>query len=183
MAGSTSTTKPPILPRHSAMKITLKLATAAHAVAIAALRLATNERLTRDFGPGPWTSTVTEKGVLYALRNSRVYIVRDGRAIIGTLTLTTKKPWAIDRKYFTKCQRPLYLLAMAIAPDRQRRGIGRAMVADVNRIAKSWPADAILLDAYDLPGGAGDFYAKCGYRETGRVTYRGAPLIYYELLL
>jgi GNAT superfamily N-acetyltransferase len=165
------------------MKVTLKSATTAHAAAIAALRLSTNETLTRDFGPGPWTSTVTEKGVLYAIRNSRVYIARDGRAVIGTLTLATKKPWAIDRTYFTKCQRPLYLLAMAVAPDRQRHGIGRAMLADVNRIAKSWPADAICLDAYDLPGGAGDFYAKCGYREMGRVTYRNAPLIYYEHLL
>jgi GNAT superfamily N-acetyltransferase len=165
------------------MKVTLKLATAAHAAAIAALRRSTNETLTRDFGPGPWTSAVTEKGVLYALRHSRVYVVRDDRVIIGTLTLTTKKPWAIDPKYFTKCPRPLYLLAMAVAPDRQRRGLGRAMLADVIRIAKSWPADAICLDAYDLPGGAGGFYAKCSYRETGRATYRAAPLIYYELLL
>jgi len=164
------------------MNFTLKPATATHAVAIAKLRTAANDRLTRDFGPGPWTSTVTEKGVLYALRNSRVYVVRDGRTMIGTLTLATKKPWAIDKSYFTKCQRPLYLLAMAVAPDRQRHGIGRAMLDDANRIAKSWPADAICLDAYNLPGGAGEFYAKCGYREMGRVTYRGAPLIYYELL-
>lgn len=165
------------------MKVTLKPATAAHAIAIAKLRTATNEKLTRDFGRGPWTSTVTEKGVLYALRNSHVYVARDGRTIIGTLTLATKKPWAIDKKYFTKCQRPLYLLAMAVAPDRQCHGIGRAMLVDVIRIAKAWPADAIRLDAYDLPGGAGEFYAKYGYREMGRVTYRGAPLIYYELLL
>jgi GNAT superfamily N-acetyltransferase len=165
------------------MKVTLKPATTAHASAIAALRLSTNEKLTRDFGPGPWTSTVTEKAVLYALRNSCVYVVRDGPAIIGTLTLAARKPWAIDRQYFTNCQRPLYLLAMAVAPDRQRHGVGRAMLVDVNRIATSWPADAICLDAYDLPGGAGGFYAKCGYRETGRVTYRAAPLIYYELLL
>jgi GNAT superfamily N-acetyltransferase len=165
------------------MKVILKPATTSHAAAIAALRLSTNEKLTRDFGSGPWTSTVTEKSVLYALRNSRVYIASDGRTIVGTLTLATKKPWAIDRTYFTKCQRPLYLLAMAVASDHQRRGIGRAMLADVDRIAKSWPADAICLDAYDLPGGAGDFYAKCGYREMGRVTYRNAPLIYYEHLL
>jgi GNAT superfamily N-acetyltransferase len=165
------------------MKLTLKPATAAHAAAVAALRLATNEKLTRDFGPGPWTSTVTEKSVLYALRNSHVYVVRDIRTVIGTVTLATKKPWAIDRKYFTRSQRPLYLINMAVAPDRQRHGIGRAMLTDVSRIAKSWPADAIWLDAYDLPGGAGEFYAKCGYREMGRATYRVAPLIYYELLL
>ena len=48
---------------------------------------------------------------------------------------------------------------------------------------KAWPADAIRLDAYDAPAGAGDFYAKCGFREVGRATYRGVPLVYFELLL
>jgi GNAT superfamily N-acetyltransferase len=178
------TTKKAVSERgRAAMKVTLKQATAREVAAIAKSRMATNEKLTRDFGPGPWTSTVTEKGVLFNMRNGRVYVAREGRTIIGSLLLTTKKPWAIDRSYFSKSERPLYLLAMAVAPDRQRRGIGRAMLEDVKRIVKAWPGDAIRLDAYDLPGGAGEFYAKCGYREMGRVIYRGAPLIYYEFLL
>jgi hypothetical protein len=32
-------------------------------------------------------------------------------------------------------------------------------------------------------GNARAFYAKCGYREVGRVTYRGTPLVYFERLL
>ena len=44
-------------------------------------------------------------------------------------------------------------------------------------------ADALRLDAYDSPAGAGDFYLKCGFKERGRVVYRGDPLVYYELLL
>src|SRR5271163_4474853 len=107
------------------MKVALKQATAAQAGAIVKLRMATNEKLTRDCGRGPWTLTVTEKGVLFGMRNERVYVAREGRTIIGTLQLTTKKPWAIDRSYFSKCERPLYLLAMAVDPDRQRQGIGR----------------------------------------------------------
>ena len=138
-------------PRLSAMKITLKQATTAQAAAIVKLRMATNEKLTRDFGRGPWTATVTEKSVLFGMRNGRVYIARDGRTIIGSLQLTTMKPWAIDRSYFSKCDQPLYLLAMAVAPDRQRQGVGRAMLEDVKRVVKAWPRDAIRLDAYDLP--------------------------------
>jgi len=56
---------------------------------------------------------------------------------------------------------------MAVEPDRQRHGIGCAMLEDVKRIVRARPGDAIRLDAYDLPGGAGEFYAKCGYREWG----------------
>jgi len=32
-------------------------------------------------------------------------------------------------------------------------------------------------------GGAGPFYARCGFQERGRVIYRSNPLAYYELLL
>ena len=165
------------------MKIEITRATKRQARVIAELRTAVHDRLTRDFGRGPWSTAVTEKGVLYSLRQASVFVVRNGRTIIGTLQLATKKPWAIDASYFTDAHKPLYLTAMAVAPDRQHRGIGRAMMEEVKRIAEAWPSDAIRLDAYDLPGGAGAFYARSGYRETGRLTYRGAPLIYYELLL
>ena len=169
--------------RCSAMTVSLNPATAKHAGTIARLRSAANDHLTRSFGRGPWSSNVTERGVFFALRTAHVFVGRDGRAIIGTLTLSTKKPWSIDPSYFTDCRRPLYLTAMAVHPSRQRDGLGRAMLEDVKRVARAWPADAVRLDAYDLPGGAGDFYARCGYREIGRATYRKTPLIYYELLL
>jgi hypothetical protein len=36
---------------------------------------------------------------------------------------------------------------------------------------------------FDGEAGAGAFYAKCGFREVGRVVYRNVPLIYFEMLL
>jgi hypothetical protein len=51
------------------------------------------------------------------------------------------------------------------------------------RLHPATPADAIPLGAFDAKAGAGPFYARYGYTEVGRVTYRNAPLIYYELLL
>ena len=41
----------------------------------------------------------------------------------------------------------------------------------------------IRLDAYDAAASAGAFYAKCGYREVGRVVYKKNPLVYYERLI
>ena len=38
-------------------------------------------------------------------------------------------------------------------------------------------------DAYDADAGAGAFYANCGFLEKGRVSYKGDPLVYFELLL
>jgi GNAT superfamily N-acetyltransferase len=54
---------------------------------------------------------------------------------------------------------------------------------EAKAVARAWPADAIRLDAYDHEAGAGEFYRKCGFKEVGRVTYRGVPLVYFELLL
>lgn len=103
--------------------------------------------------------------------------------MVGTLRLTTKKPWAIDTRYFKTCSRPLYLLGMAVAPAEQRRGIGKRCLEEARRIAVAWPADAIRLDAYDSPAGAGMFYARNGWTEAGRARYRNVPLVYYEMFV
>ena len=165
------------------MGIKLQVAKADEAAAIAALRTATAEKLTLQYGPGRWSGETSEKGVLFDMRHAKVYVARKGKKPIATLTLTTRKPWAIDRKYFKKSDRPIYLAAMAVAPEMQRRGIGRLCLEAACAIAKKWLGDAIRLDAFDAEAGAGEFYAKCGWREVGRAAYRGCPLIYYERLL
>ncbi|MGH7712833.1 MAG: GNAT family N-acetyltransferase [Gemmatimonadaceae bacterium] len=161
----------------------LELATVDHAPAIVLLRNAVATALTLHYGKGHWSSQVSERGVLYELRTSRVFIMRRGKRIIASLRLGTKKPWAIDTAYFTACERPIYLTDMAVEPSVQRQGIGRLCIDQAREIVRAWPADAIRLDAYDATAGAGAFYAKCGFREVGRVTYRSNPLLYFEMLL
>jgi GNAT superfamily N-acetyltransferase len=151
--------------------------------ALAALHTAVALHLTGLHGRGPWSTKTTEKGVLHAMRTSRVFVARQGTEIVGTLSLATKKPWAIDTNYFSTCRTPLYLLGMAVLPAKQRQGFGRRCLEEAGRIARAWPADAIRLDAFDADAGAGRFYARCGYTEVGRVSYRNTPHIYYELLL
>ncbi|HEX3556830.1 MAG TPA: GNAT family N-acetyltransferase [Thermoanaerobaculia bacterium] len=165
------------------MSVKLEPATPDDAAALAALRTAVAEHLTRQYGTGPWSSASSEKGVLYHLRTGRVLVARSEHGLIASLTLATRKPWAIDKTYFSDCQKPLYLTDMAVRPDLQRSGIGRRCLEEAQRIAREWPADAIRLDAFDAAAGAGDFYRKCGFREVGRVTYRNTPLIYFERLL
>ncbi len=165
------------------MPFTLQLATARDAKALAALHTAVADHLTFLHGRGTWSSKTSEKGVLYAMKTSRVLVAREGSEIVGTLRLATKKPWAIDTDYFTPCRKSLYLIGMAVTPSKQRQGIGRQCLEEAQRIARVWPGDAIRLDAFDADAGAGQFYDRCGYTEVGRVIYRNTPLIYYELLL
>ena len=165
------------------MRLAFATAPAADALAVAALRTDAAAQLTRQFGQGHWSTGTTEAGVLRGIQTSRVLVVRRGRTLVASLRLTTKKPWAIDPKYFAPSRSPIYLLDMVVASDVQRAGIGRRLLEHATRTARAWPADAIRLDAYDAPAGAAPFYAKCGYREVGRVSYRSVPLVYLELVL
>jgi GNAT superfamily N-acetyltransferase len=165
------------------MKLSFSVATRTDAPVLAALHCAVAEDLTKRYGRGPWSWRTTEKGVLFSMRHARVLVARKGKTIVGTLHLPTKKPWAIDVSYFMPVEKALYLISMAVLPDLQRQGIGRELIKEAVEQARAWPVGAIRLDAFDAEAGAGAFYAKCGFREVGRVTYRKAPLIYFEMVL
>ena len=126
---------------------------------------------------------VDERGAALAQRHGRVRIGQNGKRILTVLRLATKKPWAIDVSYFTPVKRPLYLTGMAVSVAHQGQGLGSMALEDACAIAEEWPADAVRLDAYDARAGAGEFYARCGFTERGRVVYKGNPLVYYERLL
>lgn len=168
------------------MKLSIREAVAADAAEIAALRVAAANDLTARFGQGHWSSNATENGVKLAMKRGRVIIATLAGTIVGTLTLSTRKPWAIDKSYFTPVKRPIYLTSMAVDPKEQGKGVGRALLADAEVRAATWPeapGQAIRLDAFNADAGAGDFYVKCGYTERGRTVFRTAPLIYFEKLL
>lgn len=165
-------------PRSSGL--TFEVATDDDAPALAALQQAVARHLTHQFGRGHWSTEVTEKGTRRRIAASRVLVARQGPEIVATAELTTRKPWAIDVRRFSPVTRPLYLRDMAVTPVLQRQGLGRRLLAEAIRVARTWPGDAIRLDAYDGPAGAGMFYAGCGFREVGGATYRGTPLIYFE---
>ncbi len=165
------------------MRLKLQVATTDDVSGLVSLRTAVNQRLTSQYGRGYWIVGLTEKGVLFAMRTSTVYVAKVRNRVIATLALSTRKPWAIDKKYFSSSKRPLYLTSMVVAPDRQRQGIGRLCIDEVRRIAAGWPSDAIRLDAFDAEAGAREFYSMCGFREVGRASYRHVPLIYFEMLV
>jgi GNAT superfamily N-acetyltransferase len=165
------------------IRVTFAPAAPEDAAALAALHAEVARRLTERFDRGAWSSAPSEKSVLSAIRTSRVFVARRDDRIVATYSLATKKPWAIDVAYFTACRQPIYLLSMAVDPEWQRRGIGRLAIDDALAGGRRLVADAVRLDAYDAEAGAGPFYAKCGFREVGRVVYRRTPLVYFERLL
>ena len=166
------------------MVITLEDATDRDAAAIAAMRMAVARQLTEQYGRGTWSfAAESEWGVRADIMTARVLVARDRGVVVGTMRLSTKPPWLGDISFFSASRTPLYLTSMAVLPRVQRTGVGRECLRQVRRIAAEWPADAIRLDAYDAPAGAGDFYRKAGYREVRRAPYNGTPLVFFELLI
>jgi GNAT superfamily N-acetyltransferase len=165
------------------LKLSTREAVAADADEIAELRVAAAIDLTDRFGRGFWSSNTTAKGVLLGMKRGKVLVATRAGAIVGTLTLSTWKPWAIDTGYFTKVKTPVYLTSMAVEPKQQGQGVGRRLLEAADERVLGWPGQAIRLDAFDAEAGAGGFYARCGYVEKGRAVFRSVPLVYYERLL
>ena len=163
------------------MPLVFAAATNADAAAIAALRMASARRLTERFGAGTWSFTMdTEGGVQAELRSSTILLVRDENLVIGSLRLATRNPWLGNTDFFTPCDRPIFLTSMVISPKRQREGIGRQFLQEARRVAGEMGGEALRLDSYAGPAGAGEFYLKCGFREVRRGDYNGTALIWFE---
>ncbi|MFN7961449.1 MAG: GNAT family N-acetyltransferase [Thermoanaerobaculia bacterium] len=158
-------------------------ATPEHAAALAELHGAAARRVVEVYGPGPWGHGLSERSVARSLGAASVVVAWRGGEVVGTATLTRKKPWAIDLGYFQPVRAALYLVNMAVHPHHQRQGVGRALLDHCAVLAREGSALALRLDAFDGAAGAGAFYARCGFREVGRKVYRGTPLVYFELLL
>ncbi len=158
----------------------ISLAKTSDARALAALRMAVADDMTRQFGKGDWSAGPSTVAVVRQVRASHVLLARQGESIVGTVRLTAARPWAIDASCFTPVSSALYVLGLAVAPDCRGFGIGRQLMEAAKDAARAWPAQALWLDAYDNAAGAGSFDMKCGFRQVGRTKFREMPLVYYE---
>jgi GNAT superfamily N-acetyltransferase len=163
--------------------LSFRLATEADIPALLALRLAIDTDQAKRFGDDRYVTTISEKSVARSLNSSRVLVATRRGRIVGLVSMGTKKPWAVDLKYFTPACKAVYLYSVDVSPQLQRCGIGRQLMDRVKGMAKEWPVDAIRLDAYDGAAGAGPFYEKCGFKNLGHKVYRSVPLVYYEFVL
>lgn len=165
------------------MALSFRFADEGDIPALVKLRLAIDADQARRFGNERWSTTINEKSVARGLKSGRVLIATRRRRIVGALRMETKKPWAVDLRYFTPVAKSLYLHDVNVNPRLQRTGVGRQLIERAKDVAREWPVDAIRLDAYDGPSGGGPFYRKCGFTEVGRAIYRSVPLVYFEFVL
>lgn len=138
--------------------------------------------MTEKFGPGPWSAFPSKTDVVRQLRASHVLVARRNEDIIGTVRLARVLPGVIDSGAFTPVETALYVFGLAVAAEARGQGIGRQLMETAKAAARSWPADALWLDAYDHAAGAGGFYIECGFRPVGPSARGEVPLHFYEWL-
>jgi GNAT superfamily N-acetyltransferase len=160
----------------------ISVATPDDARAIAALRVAVAQDMTRRFGEGHWSALTSKAAVHRQLRASRVLVAKVDARVVGTVRLAVAIPSVFDSSAFTPVETALYVLGLAVALDSRGRGVGRALIAAAKEVAHSWPAQALWLDAYRHGAGAGPFYERCGFRELGTSVSKDVPLVFYEWL-
>ena len=164
------------------MDVTLEVATAEDAAAIAAVRHAAARELTARFGHGFWSgASDTVEGVRCEIASGEIFLARQGGGVAGTLRLSHRNPWLIAPDFFTAATRPAYLTSMAVAPKWQRQGMGRACLDACVGLLPG--CDALRLDSFDAPAGAMGFYEKCGFVPVRRGAYLGARLVWLERML
>jgi GNAT superfamily N-acetyltransferase len=165
------------------MTLSFRLASNADIAALLKLRLAIDVDQAERFGDRRWSTTINERSVARGLKASRTLVATRRGRIVAAVRMETKKPWAIDLKYFTPACKAVYLHDVNVEPRSQGSGIGRHLLERAKAVAREWPVDAIRVDTYDGESGAGPFYEKCGFVEVGRTKYRSVPLVYLELVL
>jgi ribosomal protein S18 acetylase RimI-like enzyme len=109
----------------------------------------------------------------------------DAEAIVGMVGF--ERPGAglsvPPPEFLTFDQRTLRLDLMRVAPERQRRGIGRMLTTTAIEWARANGYDRIALDTTPQQEAAVALYTGCGFVERGRSMIGRYELVWFELVL
>lgn len=118
------------------------------------------ERIGRE--PAPMTA---DYAALIAA--GEVWLIRAGEEVAGVLVLRPQPP-------------ALLLENVAVAPDRQGEGLGRALMAFAEDRARAEGLDEVVLYTNERMTENLRFYPALGYTETGRSMQDGFARVFYR---
>ncbi len=144
------------------MTLALRVATAGDHPAVEAVVQAAYSPYVPRIGraPGPM---LDDYGAL--IRGGRVHVVDRGGAVIGVLVLIPE-------------QDAMLLDNVAVAPDAQGSGVGRAMLEFAEQAAKDAGYGTIRLYTNEAMAENLELYARIGYAETHRAEEKGLRRVY-----
>ena len=148
------------------------------------IRRSAADLLTSVHGEGHWSTVTSVKTIRKHAEAGLVYLFFEGDSPIGTFHLVDRKIGFYKKEWFEIPDQPaFYLMHMALHPDRQRKGLGREMMIEIEAIAVNKSIHSIRFDAYNADAGAGKFYEKCGYQLVHKGSFNSVALLYFEKVL
>lgn len=119
-------------------------------------------------GEGPWDEDLD--------RIEEEYLCDGGEFLVGELDGRVVAMGALKRASNEQAE----LKRMRVAPDLQRRGLGRRMLEELEKRARGLQFSTLRLDTAVHQAGARRLYASNGYRETGRGEIGPFDCVFYE---
>ena len=109
----------------------------------------------------------TDEFLRESLQRGELYTLRDGDALCACVILSSRcndgyagTPWRVQ------CRDKDVLIphALAVAPERQGQGVGRAPMAEILALARRTHKKAMRLDILGTNTAAERLYTRCGFR-------------------
>jgi ribosomal protein S18 acetylase RimI-like enzyme len=110
----------------------------------------------------------------------QIYLVTDGDEAVATYTVTTTPPHDYPPAIFAPAVPALYLNRLAVVPARQKSGLGRACMADVEAHARAAACRVVRFDVFRDNAVIRAFYQRLGYTELGPFFVGEIPVICCE---
>jgi ribosomal protein S18 acetylase RimI-like enzyme len=115
-----------------------------------------------DLGPGPWDDDLADVQRVYLDSGGDFVVAVDDGRVLGMGAFRPVDTVVAEIK------------RMRVDPDHQRRGIGRAILGDLERRARAAGFRRLVLDTTTNQTAALSLYRSAGYRETGRGVVAGS---------
>ena len=127
----------------------------------------------RDHAHQPADSEPVEPAIVEALRDANALslslVAEDAGEVIGHVAFSRVTIGAADVGWYG-------LGPLAVRPDRQRQGVGRALIQEGLRQLRARDAAGVVLV------GEPEYYGRFGFRADARLTYAGVPSEYFLVL-
>ncbi len=136
-------------------------------------------------GIAQWNESYPDLAIVAQdLQAGSVLVAVDAKALCGMVTVDDEQPpeyahvtWGQDGSRVAVIHR------LAVAPERQGRGVGKLLMGCAEQRARDLGFEGIRLEAFAANPAAVGLYDALGYVRRGRIQFRGLDFICFERAL
>ncbi len=114
-------------------------------------------------------AALSHLSVVLSRSDTILRVAVDGGTVVGHVVFVIETR---PETMFTHAQRFGHITQIEVAPDFRRRGYGRLLLADCERLAEAHDVRRIVLDVWAFNHSAKSFFQEIGYDDCGSKMFR-----------